>query len=87
MGEGADALMRGQEATGQGRDSVAKLSQIIQVCYRAPVCADALVLKTVQSEILIPQSVELFHESCSDNPPRKIFIATCVRERFRYQKA
>lgn len=31
MGEGSDALMRGHEATGQGRDSLAKLSQITQV--------------------------------------------------------
>ncbi|MCJ1265874.1 autophagy protein 13 [Lobaria immixta] len=30
MGEGSDALMRGQEVTVQGRDTLAKLSQIIQ---------------------------------------------------------
>lgn len=34
MGEGSDALIRGQEATGQSRDSVAKLSQIVQVRCR-----------------------------------------------------
>ncbi len=31
MGEGSDALMRGQEAAGQTRDPVTKMSQIIQV--------------------------------------------------------
>jgi autophagy-related protein 13 len=32
MGEGSDALMRGQEAAGTGKDSMAKMSQVIQVC-------------------------------------------------------
>lgn len=31
MGEGSDALMRGQESASQGRDSLAKMSQVIQV--------------------------------------------------------
>lgn len=36
MGEGSDALIRGQEVGGQGRDSLAKLSQIIQVWCSNP---------------------------------------------------
>lgn len=31
-GEGAEAMLRIQEASIQGKESVAKLSQIVQVC-------------------------------------------------------
>lgn len=33
MGEGADAILRDSESASQGRDSVAKLNQVIQVRY------------------------------------------------------
>lgn len=34
MGDGSDASMRGQEGVGQGKDSLAKMSQVIQVRLR-----------------------------------------------------
>ena len=33
-GEGADAVLRDSESASQGRDSVGKLNQIIQVCHK-----------------------------------------------------
>ncbi len=33
MGEGSDAIMRGQESAGYGKEQLAKLSQVIQVRY------------------------------------------------------
>lgn len=32
VGEGAEAILRDPESVSQGKDSVAKLSQVIQVC-------------------------------------------------------
>jgi autophagy-related protein 13 len=38
-GEGSDTLMRGQEAAGHGKDSLAKMSQVIQVCLQLPIAS------------------------------------------------
>ena len=34
VGEGVDAILRDPESASQGKDSVAKLNQVIQVCYQ-----------------------------------------------------
>ncbi|SLM33798.1 Autophagy-related protein 13 [Lasallia pustulata] len=48
IGEGADALLRGQESSGQAKDTVAKLSQVVQNYYTKA----ALII--VQSRVSLP---------------------------------
>lgn len=37
VGEGVDAILRDPESTSQSKDSMAKLNQVIQVCYHGAV--------------------------------------------------
>ena len=83
MGEGSDASIRGQEALSPGKDSLAKMSQVIQVCRRPrawTATAVGLPLAIADPNLFLK---ELLHESCIDHPSCKIFPAACLRQRFR----
>lgn len=76
--------MRGQENVGQGKDSLAKMSQVIQV---RPQPADLTAMAAgLQSQFTDSTHEELFHKGCSDCTSCKIFPAACLRKRFGDQK-
>lgn len=74
MGEGSDTLMRGQEAVGQGRDPITKMSQIIQVRLKKLNIKSCFILRTDERD-----SVELFYQSCPGNSSCKSLIASIIR--------
>lgn len=74
MGEGSDTLMRGQEAAGQGKDPITKMSQIIQVRLKKLNTKTCFIKRTDERN-----SVELFHKSCPGNSSCKSLIASIIR--------
>lgn len=82
MGEGSDTLMRGQEAMGQGRDPITKMSQIIQVRLKKLITKSSFILRTDERNF-----VELFHKSCPGNPSCKGLIASIIRQGPRVKKS
>lgn len=82
MGEGSDTLMRGQEAVGQGRDPITKMSQIIQVCLKKPDTESYFILRTDERN-----SIELFYKSCPGNSSCKSLVASIIRQGPRVKKS
>lgn len=82
MGEGSDTLMRGQEAVGQGRDPITKMSQIIQVRLKKFNTTSCFISRTDERN-----SVELFHKSCPGNSSCKGLIASTIRQGPRVKKS
>lgn len=82
MGEGSDTLMRGQEAVGQGRDPITKMSQIIQVRLKKFNTTSCFISSTDERN-----SVELFHKSCPGNSSCKGLIASIIRQGPRVKKS
>lgn len=70
MGEGSDAILRGPENASQGKESVAKLNQVIQVCSEDCFAKGKFML-------ISGLIIELFHQSCFDNTP----FQDCVTSR------
>lgn len=76
MGDGSDAIMRGQDFGGHGREQLAKLSQVIQVRW-----IDG---PTIGRHYLIVVVVlELLYQSCVDNSTCENRSATDVLQRLK----
>ena len=59
-GEGSEGILRGEENTSDGKSTLFKLNQVVQVCGEYP--------STIGRQDL-RQALELLHESCLDYPP------------------
>ena len=80
MGEVSDAIMRGQEGASHGKEQLAKLGQVIQVCLYMVHC-----YRLLRSDRCV-SGTELFHQGRLDNPSFKSCLATGLFKRFEGQE-
>lgn len=75
-GEGSDTVMRAHESSGQGRDAIAKLSQIVQVCIEKsfPLGDQGRFTNYVITK-------ELLYQVCAHHTARSGAASACVRKR------
>lgn len=79
MGDGSDAMMRGQEGGGHSKEQSAKLSQVIQV---RRVGDDPIGLQ----QLIVSGILELFYQSCIDNSSCKNCSSTGFSQGLKCQE-
>ena len=77
LGEGAEAMLRIQEASTQGKESVAKLSQIVQVRN---------LMHPYRRSIQLTFLTELLHQGCFDYHQLESLFTTCIHKGLENQK-